>query len=118
LQGVTKARAEALQAASPEIRLSAEQNLTQNINALIGMAERIPNSRPRRISATCDGNSSTREPCHRLAPLLQSGGRRIWHDVAPVPRQHYRPPVQDERADAVRSRIERVLIDEPLAVKF
>src|ERR1700760_2335951 len=42
LLGVTQARAEALQAASPEMRLSAENNLTQNINALIGMAERYP----------------------------------------------------------------------------
>src|SRR5882757_11318236 len=42
LQGITKARAEALQAASPDMRLSAEQNLTQNINALIGVAERYP----------------------------------------------------------------------------
>src|SRR3978361_790278 len=39
LQDVTQARAQALQAASPDMRLSAEQNLTQNINALIGMAE-------------------------------------------------------------------------------
>src|SRR6267154_4144950 len=31
LTGITKARAEALQAASPDMRLSAEQNLTQNI---------------------------------------------------------------------------------------
>jgi LemA protein len=38
--GVTQARAEALQAASPEMRLSAEQNLTQNITALIGMGAR------------------------------------------------------------------------------
>ena len=42
LLGVTQARAEALQAAAPEVRLSAENNLTQNINALIGMAERYP----------------------------------------------------------------------------
>ncbi|KAH2818855.1 hypothetical protein KXV85_003646, partial [Aspergillus fumigatus] len=42
LLGVTKARAEALQAATPELRLSAEKNLTQNINALIGMAEGYP----------------------------------------------------------------------------
>jgi LemA protein len=42
LLGVTRARAEARQANSPEMRLSAEQNLTQNINALIGMAERFP----------------------------------------------------------------------------
>ena len=42
LLGVTQARAEALQAASPGMRLTAEKNLTQNINALIGMAERYP----------------------------------------------------------------------------
>src|SRR5260221_6071851 len=42
LLGVTRARAEALRASSPEMRLSAEQNLTQNINALIGMAEHFP----------------------------------------------------------------------------
>src|ERR1700757_2936527 len=42
LLGVTKARAEALQATSPEMQLTAEKNLTQNINALIGMAERYP----------------------------------------------------------------------------
>ena len=42
LLGVTQARAEALQAAAPEMRLKAEKNLTQNINALIGMAERFP----------------------------------------------------------------------------
>src|SRR5215212_11664453 len=33
LLGVTQARAEALQAATPEMQLSAEKNLTQNINA-------------------------------------------------------------------------------------
>src|SRR3954452_7834687 len=42
LLGVTQARAEALQAASPEMRLTAEKKLTQNITALIGMAERYP----------------------------------------------------------------------------
>jgi LemA protein len=42
LLGVTEARAAALQAATPEMQLSAEKNLTQNINALIGMAERYP----------------------------------------------------------------------------
>ena len=42
LLGVTQARAEALQAVAPENRLTAEANLTQNINALIGMAERYP----------------------------------------------------------------------------
>ena len=42
LLGVTEARAAALQATTPEMQLSAEKNLTQNINALIGMAERYP----------------------------------------------------------------------------
>ena len=42
LLGVTQARAAALQAVTPEMQLSAEKNLTQNIVALIGMAERYP----------------------------------------------------------------------------
>src|SRR4029077_5579919 len=42
LLGVTEARAAALQATTPEMQLNAEKNLTQNITALIGMAERFP----------------------------------------------------------------------------
>lgn len=42
LLGITQARADALAAVTPEARLTAEKNLTQNINALIGTAERYP----------------------------------------------------------------------------
>jgi LemA protein len=42
LLGVTQARAAALQTATPEMQLTAEKNLTQNIIALIGMADRYP----------------------------------------------------------------------------
>lgn len=42
LLGITRARADALAAVTPEARLTAENNLTQNINALIGTAERYP----------------------------------------------------------------------------
>ncbi|WP_460450708.1 LemA family protein [Alsobacter sp. SYSU BS001988] len=45
LLGVTKARAEALAAAAPDARLKAEKNLTQNINTLLGIAERYPELR-------------------------------------------------------------------------
>jgi LemA protein len=105
LLGITKARAEALQAGSPEMRLTAEKNLTQNINALIGMAERYPE-----LKASTHFSDLRRELVdaeNRITAsrsLLQSGSGRIFHHTAPVPRQLYRAPVQDERAHAVRSR--------------
>jgi LemA protein len=119
LQGVTQARAEALQAASPEMRLSAEQNLTQNINALIGMAERYPE-----LKASTHFSDLRRE--------LVDAENRVT-----ASRRFYNPAVEEYGTTLrqfpgstigrlfkmnVRMRfdlgIERVLIDEPLAVKF
>src|ERR671932_294487 len=42
LLGITQARTDALKAVTPDMRLEAEKNITQQINALIGMAERYP----------------------------------------------------------------------------
>ena len=42
LLGVTKARAEALAAGTPDLRLKAERDLTQSLTSLIGVAERYP----------------------------------------------------------------------------
>jgi LemA protein len=42
LLGITEARAEAMRAATPDMRLEAEKNITQQINALMSMAERYP----------------------------------------------------------------------------
>src|SRR5690349_4655269 len=45
LLGISKARSEALHAATPDMRLEAEKNISQQINALIGMAEHYPDLR-------------------------------------------------------------------------
>jgi LemA protein len=119
LQGVTKARAEALQAASPEIRLSAEQNLTQNINALIGMAERYPE-----LKASTHFSDLRRELVDAENRITAS--RRFYNlaveEYATTLRQF--PGSTVGRLSKMNTRmpfdlgIERVLIDEPLAIKF
>ncbi len=42
LLGITQARADAMRAATPDLRLEAEKNITQQINALMNLAERYP----------------------------------------------------------------------------
>jgi LemA protein len=119
LLGVTQARAEALQATSPDMRLSAEKNLTQNINALIGMAEHYPElkasthfSELRREFVDAENRVTASRRFYNLAveeygtTLRQFPGRYIGR----LCRMNVRT-----RFDLG---IERVLIDEPLAVKF
>jgi LemA protein len=119
LQGVTQARAEALQAASPEMRLSAEQNLTQNINALIGMAERYPE-----LKASTHFSDLRRELVD--AENRVTASRRFYNPAV----EEYGTTLRQFPGSTIgrlfkmngRMRfdlgIERVLIDEPLAVKF
>ena len=119
LQGVTQARAEALQAASPEMRLSAEQNLTQNINALIGMAERYPE-----LKASTHFSDLRRELVD--AENRVTASRRFYNlaveEYATTLRQFPGSYIGRLFKMNVRMRfdlgIERVLIDEPLALKF
>jgi LemA protein len=119
LQGVTEARAEALQAASPEMRLSAEQNLTQNINALIGMAERYPE-----LKASTHFSDLRRELVD--AENRVTASRRFYNlaveEYATTLRQFPGSHIGRLFKMDVRMRfdlgIERVLIDEPLAIKF
>jgi LemA protein len=119
LQGVTEARAEALQAASPEMRLSAEKNLTQNINALIGMAERYPE-----LKASTHFSELRRELVDVENRVTAS--RRFYNlaveEYATTLRQFPGSTIGRLFRMNVRMRfdlgIERVLIDEPLAVKF
>jgi len=119
LQGVTEARAEALQAASPEMRLSAEQNLTQNINALIGMAERYPE-----LKASTHFSDLRRELVD--AENRVTASRRFYNlaveEYGTTLRQFPGSYIGRLFKMHVRMRfdlgIERVLIDEPLAVKF
>ena len=119
MQGVTQARAEALQAASPDMRLSAEQNLTQNINALIGMAEQYPELKAsthfsdlRQELVDAENRITASRRFYNLAveeydtTLRQFPGSYIGR----LFRMHMRT-----RFDLG---IERVLLDEPLAIKF
>ena len=119
LQGISKARADALQATSAEMRLSAEQNLTQNINALIGMAEGYPELK---------ASEHFRELRQELvdAENRVTASRRFYNlaveEYGTTLRQFPGSYVGRLFKMNVRMRfdlgIERVLIDEPLAVKF
>ena len=119
LLGVTQARAEALQAATPEVRLKAEKNLTQNINALIGMAERYPElkasthfSELRRELVDAENRITASRRFYNLAveefdtTLRQFPGSTIGRLL----KMNVRMPFD--------LGIERVLIDEPLTIKF
>jgi LemA protein len=119
LLGVTRARAAALQAASPDMRLTAEKNLTQNINALIGMAERYPELKAsthfedlRRELVDAENRITASRRFYNLAveeydtTLRQFPGSTIGR----LSRMNMRMPFD--------LGIERVLIDEPLALKL
>jgi LemA protein len=119
LLGVTEARAAALQAATPEMQLSAEKNLTQNITALIGMAERYPE-----LKASTHFVDLRRELVDAENRITAS--RRFYNlaveEYATTLRQF--PGSYIGRLSKMNVRmpfglgIERVLIDEPLALKF
>jgi LemA protein len=119
LQGVTQARAEALRATSPEMRLTAEKNLTQNINALIGMAEGYPE-----LKASSHFGDLRRELVDAENRITAS--RRFYNlaveEYSTTLRQF--PGSYIARHCKMNARmpfdlgIERVLLDEPLALKF
>jgi LemA protein len=119
LLGVSRARAEALQATSPDMRLSAEQNLTQNINALIGMAEHFPE-----LKASTHFSELRRELID--AENRVTASRRFYNlaveEYGTTLRQFPGSYIGRLFNMNVRTRfdlgIERVLIDEPLALKF
>lgn len=119
LLGVTQARAEALQAATPEMRLSAEKKLTQNINALIGMAERYPELKAsghfgelRRELVDAENRITASRRFYNLAVGEYDATLRQFPGsyIARLSKMSVRMPFD--------LGIERVLIDEPVAIKF
>jgi len=119
LLGVTEARAAALQAATPEMQLNAEKNLTQNIIALIGAAERYPELKAsqhfvelRRELVDAENRITASRRFYNLAveeyatTLRQFPGSYIGR----LSKMNVRMPFD--------LGIERVLIDEPLALKL
>jgi LemA protein len=119
LLGVTQARTAALQAVTPEMQLSAEKNLTQNINALIGMAEGYPE-----LKASTHFADLRRELVDSENRITAS--RRFYNlaveEFDTTLRQFPGSMIGRLSKMNVRMRfdlgIERVLIDEPLAIKF
>jgi LemA protein len=119
LLGVTEARAAAVQAATPEMQLNAEKNLTQNINALIGLADRYPELRAsqhfvelRRELVDAENRITASRRFYNLAveeyatTLRQFPGSYIGR----LSKMNVRMPFD--------LGVERVLIDEPLALKL
>ena len=119
LLGVTRARAEALQANSPEMRLSAEQNLTQNINALIGMAEHFPE-----LKASTHFSELRRELID--AENRVTASRRFYNlaveeygtTLRQFPGSFVARYKKLDRRLPFDLGIERVLLDEPVSLKF
>jgi LemA protein len=119
LVGVTQARAAALQAVAPEMRLSAENDLTQNITALLGVAERYPE-----LKASTHFNELRRELVDAENRITAS--RRFYNlavgEYGATLRQF--PGSYVARLFKMSMRmpfdlgVERVLIDEPVAIKF
>ena len=119
LLGVTQARTAALQAVSPEMRLEAEKNLTQNINALIGVAERYPElqasshfSDLRRELVDAENRITASRRFYNLAVGEYGATLRQFpgSTIARLFKMNVRMPFD--------LGIERVLIDEPVAIKF
>ena len=119
LLSVTQARAAALQAATPEMQLRAEKDLTQNINALIGMAEGYPE-----LKASTHFVDLRRELVDAENRITAS--RRFYNlaveEYVTTLRQF--PGSYVGRFSNMNARmpfdlgVERVLIDEPLALKL
>lgn len=119
LLGVTQARAEALQAVAPEMRLSAEKELTQNINALISMADRYPELKAsahftelRRELVDAENRITASRRFYNLAVGEYDATVRQFPGsfIARLFKMNLRMPFD--------LGIERVLIDEPVSIKF
>ena len=119
LLGVTRARADALQAIAPDQRLKAEKDLTQNINALIGMAERYPELK-------ASGHFSALREELVDAENRITASRRFYNlavgEHAATLRQFPGSYIARLRHMSVRLPfdlgIERVLVDEPVTIRF
>jgi LemA protein len=116
---VARARASALRATGPEMRLEAETQLGQSINSILTMAESYPE-----IKASTDFRDLRRELVDTDAKI--AAARRFYNmacnELNATLRQF--PGVFIARFARVDARkrydigIERVMMDEPIAIKF
>lgn len=119
LTEVTRARAGALQATSPDMRLEAETQLGQSINQMLAVVERYPE-----IAAT-DHFRELRDEMANAERLI-AAARRFYNlavDEYNATRTQFPANLMADRMMLGRRQpfdlgIERVLLDEPVAVKF
>lgn len=119
LLGITQARAEALAATTPDMKLKAEKNLTQNITSLLAMADRFPDLKAsahfrelRQDLADCENRITASRRFHNLAVEEYNVSLRQFPGsiVGAYRRLSTRRPFD--------LGIERMIFDEPVAVKF
>lgn len=119
LLGISHARATALNATGPEARLTAERDLTQSITALIGAAERYPELRGSEHFAALRNELIDAE--NRI-----TASRRFYNlavgEYGATLRQFPGSYLARLRKLNVRMPfdlgIERVLVDEPVSIRF
>lgn len=119
LLGLSKARAEAAAAIGAEARLKAEKNLTQNIHALMGVAERYP-------ELQASGHFTALRDELVQAENRITAARRFYNltvgEYGSTLRQFPGSLVGRVRRFDPRAMfdlgVERVLIDDPVAIKF
>ena len=119
LTEVTQARAAALNSHQPEMRLDAETQLGQTINQLLAVAERYPTLTASPHFAELRAEMADCE--HRI-----TAARRFFNmavDEYNATRQQFPAALFAERMQLGRRMpfdlgVERVILDEPLAVKF
>ncbi|WP_375410958.1 LemA family protein [uncultured Methylobacterium sp.] len=119
LLGITNARAAALTAVAPDARLKAEKDLTQNINTLIGMAERYPELRAsghftalRDELVDAENRITASRRFYNLAVGEYGATLRQFPGSLVARYRKLRPRMPFDLG------IERVLIDEPVTIKF
>jgi len=119
LVGITAARAEALAAATPDMKLKAEKNLSQSITALISASDRFPEIKAsshfqqlRQELTDSENRITASRRFHNLAVEEYNAALRQFPGsyIANLKRLSTRRPFD--------LGIERVVLDEPVAIKF
>ncbi|WP_295635929.1 LemA family protein [Novosphingobium sp.] len=119
LDGITQARVEAMRASAPDMKLKAEKNLTQQINALLGVADRYPDLKASGHFAGLRDELIDAE--NRI-----TASRRFYNlavgEYDTTLRQFPGSLIAQKRNMSQRKPFdlgfERVLIDEPMAIAF
>ncbi len=116
---ITKARAQALSAIAPSVRLKAEGNLTAQIGTLLSAVEKYPELRAfpefaqlRNQLVDCENRITAARRFHNLAIEEYNTALRQF------PGSYVAQKLRLSRRQPYDLGVERVLIDEPVAVAF